>query len=123
MKASLGSFLRPPVTSCVFSPNILLSALISKTLSLCSFRMRAPFQKKEIFMTKLSRNEAHEMHATIYFSIFFFFIFSKILKVKYKKTVMLLNDNNKLLILADGSDKCGFEFCQYFYLIILDYLI
>jgi hypothetical protein len=36
--SSLCSFLQPPVTSSLFGPNILLSALFSNTLSLCSSR-------------------------------------------------------------------------------------
>jgi hypothetical protein len=35
--STLCSFPQPPVTSSLFSPNILLSILFSKTLSLCSF--------------------------------------------------------------------------------------
>jgi hypothetical protein len=34
--SSLCSFLQPPITSILFSPNILLSTLFSNTLSLCS---------------------------------------------------------------------------------------
>jgi hypothetical protein len=36
MKHLIMQFLRPPVTSSLFGPNILLSALFSNTLSLCS---------------------------------------------------------------------------------------
>jgi hypothetical protein len=35
--SSLCSFLQPPVTSFLFGPNILVSALFSNTLSLCSY--------------------------------------------------------------------------------------
>jgi hypothetical protein len=35
-RSSLCSFLQPPVTSSLFGPNILLNALLSDTLSLCS---------------------------------------------------------------------------------------
>jgi hypothetical protein len=36
MKLLIMQFLQPPVTSSLFGPNILLSALFSNTLSLCS---------------------------------------------------------------------------------------
>jgi hypothetical protein len=33
--SSLCSFIQPPIISCIFGPNILLSTVFSKTLSLC----------------------------------------------------------------------------------------
>jgi hypothetical protein len=44
--SSFCSFLQPPVISCLFGPNILLSTLFSNTLSLCSLMQETKFHTR-----------------------------------------------------------------------------